>query len=371
MYARLIQAEIDPPKHGPIFMASSGCLSSSEFADRVRATDPLAKDGFYVIVRDWLAEMTMMMHRTGKLRNKKQMPEARSFEEMLNYAMFAGDFMNSLTPAIKDVATRGIKVCANVGASDTKLLAQLADKTCKEAGQPLKVAWIEGNDVTGTVESMLNKGEGFNSHAQHTLLAQGRHINMGLPACAIDYKGEGAMYKEKNTDGCLTVASVTSQLLYEIQGPLYYNCDVTADLETSKSSRWEIGQDRVKASGVTGLPPPPTTRVGITGFAGRTAHPRSTPETKTSPRSTSSSLCSPATANCLARAIRAASSASEGFKNGKKIINIPLAPSFRKYPRQQPSYETAWPVPLEHFSPTTRLPLASLPSVARAINAQT
>lgn len=141
-----------------------------EFADRVRATAPLAKDGFYVIVRDWLAEMTMMMHRTGKLRNKKQMPEARSFEEMLNYAMFAGNFINSLTPAIKDVATRGIKVCANVGASDTKLLAQLADKTCKEAGQPLKVAWIEGNDVTGTVESMLNKGEGFNSHAQHMYL---------------------------------------------------------------------------------------------------------------------------------------------------------------------------------------------------------
>ena len=68
------------------------------------------------------------------------------------------------------------------------------------------------------------------------------------------------MYKEKNTGGQMTVSSVTSQLLYEIQGPLYYNCDVTADLSGIVIE--QVGEDLVKVSGVKGLPPPPTTKVG-------------------------------------------------------------------------------------------------------------
>src|SRR5262245_54172103 len=74
------------------------------------------------------------------------------------------------------------------------------------------------------------------------------------------------MYKEKNTGGEMTVASCTSQLLYEIQGPQYYNCDVTAQIENIKME--QVGEDQVKISGVRGLPPPPTTKVGLTGFAG-------------------------------------------------------------------------------------------------------
>jgi hypothetical protein len=53
---------------------------------------------------------------------------------------------------------------------------------------------------------------------------------------------------------------VTSQLLYEIQGPLYYNCDVTANIEDIKME--QIGEDQVKITGTKGLPPPPTTKVG-------------------------------------------------------------------------------------------------------------
>ena len=66
--------------------------ASGGFSDRVRAIASLAKDDVDVIVGDWLSEMTMTMHGTGKLRNKEQMLEARSFEEKLNYAMFAENF---------------------------------------------------------------------------------------------------------------------------------------------------------------------------------------------------------------------------------------------------------------------------------------
>ena len=66
--------------------------------------------------------------------------------------------------------------------------------------------------------------------------------------------------------GCVTVGTCTSQLLYEIQGPLYYNCDVTADITDVKME--QIGEDVVRVTGVKGLPPPPTTKVGITAPAG-------------------------------------------------------------------------------------------------------
>lgn len=64
----------------------------------------------------------------------------------------------------------------------------------------------------------------------------------------------------------MTIASCASQLLYEIQGPLYYNCDVTADLSGIKME--QVGEDIVRVTGVQGLPPPPTTKVGIIAPAG-------------------------------------------------------------------------------------------------------
>jgi hypothetical protein len=92
------------------------------------------------------------------------------------------------------------------------------------------------------------------------LFKAGKHLNVGFPIAHIDGKGECLLTKEKDTGGCITVGSVTSQLLYEIQGPLYYNCDVTANLEGIVME--QVGEDSVKISGVKGLPPPPTTKVG-------------------------------------------------------------------------------------------------------------
>jgi len=44
----------------------------------------------------------------------------------------------------------------------------------------------------------------------------------------------------------------------------------------------------------------------------------------------------------------------------KSVITMPLAPEFRTYDRQQPSYETSNPVDLASFGPTVRLPLGSI-----------
>lgn len=58
----------------------------------------------------------------------------------------------------------------------------------------------------------------------------------------------------------VTVDSVSSQLLYEIQGPLYYGSDVVAQLEGVQME--QIGEDEVRITGIKGLPAPETTKVG-------------------------------------------------------------------------------------------------------------
>lgn len=63
---------------------------------------------------------------------------------------------------------------------------------------------------------------------------------------------------EKDKHGLVNTATVASQLLYEIQGPLYYNSDVTASIENMVIK--EIGKNQVHVTGVRGLPPPSTTK---------------------------------------------------------------------------------------------------------------
>lgn len=82
--------------------------------------------------------------------------------------------------------------------------------------------------------------------------------DMGYPIAAIDHKGEAVLTMEKGKHGLCTVDTIASQLLYEIQGPLYFNSDVTANIEDIRLE--QVGKNAVKVSGVKGLPPPLTTK---------------------------------------------------------------------------------------------------------------
>jgi hypothetical protein len=64
----------------------------------------------------------------------------------------------------------------------------------------------------------------------------------------------------------ISVGTVASQLLYEIQGPQYYGSDVVAVLEGIQMT--QEGKDRVRVSGIKGNPPPTTTKVGMTAKGG-------------------------------------------------------------------------------------------------------
>ncbi|KAL4812518.1 hypothetical protein BDW67DRAFT_178657 [Aspergillus spinulosporus] len=330
--------------------------ASGGFSDRVQAISQLAQHGECdIIVGDWLSEMTMTVHGVGKVRNKAEAAAAKSLslEERVKTAMFAENFIDCFKPAIPHLYKNKVKLAVNAGASDTEILAELVKKMCEDAGCPMKVAWVEGDDVTDIVHDLVAKGEQFESlvhgkkleewgfepvcaqaymgglgiaealkqgadivicgrvadaspaigaaawwhnwapdqfdelagalvaghliecasyvcggyySAFKDILKAGKHLNVGFPIAHIDHRGETLLTKEANTGGVITVGSVTSQLVYEIQGPLYYNSDVTAQLEGIRME--QVGEDQVRVTGVKGLPPPPTAKVGITAPAG-------------------------------------------------------------------------------------------------------
>jgi hypothetical protein len=90
--------------------------------------------------------------------------------------------------------------------------------------------------------------------------------NLGFPIAEIHYDGTCIIEKEPGTGGEVSVGTVASQLLYEIQGPQYYGSDVVAVLDDVKMV--QDGKDRVIVSGIKGNPPPTTTKVGITAKGG-------------------------------------------------------------------------------------------------------
>ncbi|KAK6996976.1 hypothetical protein R3P38DRAFT_3221513 [Favolaschia claudopus] len=94
----------------------------------------------------------------------------------------------------------------------------------------------------------------------------GRWLDLGFPIAEIGASGEVVITKEKGHGGMVTVETCTSQLLYEIQGPWYFNSDVTAILNDVRFT--QIGTNRVSVTGIACAPPPPTTKVGITAHGG-------------------------------------------------------------------------------------------------------
>jgi hypothetical protein len=107
---------------------------------------------------------------------------------------------------------------------------------------------------------------GYYTGFKKELLQSNNCTNLGFPIGEIESNGEFVITKEKTAGGIVNVQTVTAQLLYEIQGPLYYNSDVTARLDGIQVV--DDGPDRVRVTGVAGLPPPPTTKIGITARGG-------------------------------------------------------------------------------------------------------
>ena len=88
----------------------------------------------------------------------------------------------------------------------------------------------------------------------------------GFPIAEIHQDGSFVVTKHPGTGGVVSTGTVTAQLLYEIQGLEYANPDVVVAFDTIQVE--DQGHDRVRVSGVRGLPAPEATKVAVNYLGG-------------------------------------------------------------------------------------------------------
>ncbi len=90
---------------------------------------------------------------------------------------------------------------------------------------------------------------------------------LGFPFADVDADGHATLGKVDGTGGCLTRATATEQLLYEVTDPhAYLTPDVTADF--SAITLVETGRDRVAVRGARGRPRTDRLKVSVGYLAG-------------------------------------------------------------------------------------------------------
>jgi hypothetical protein len=86
-------------------------------------------------------------------------------------------------------------------------------------------------------------------------------LDLGLPIAEIQYNGDAVITKAEALNGIVTADTVRGQFVYELQGDIYLNSDVKADISDVQIT--DLGNNRVHVSGTRGHPPPPTTKLAI------------------------------------------------------------------------------------------------------------
>ena len=89
---------------------------------------------------------------------------------------------------------------------------------------------------------------------------------VGFPWAEIAADGSSVIGKHDGTGGQVSVGTVTSQLLYEIDSPAYLGPDVTARFDTLELE--QLDGDRVQVRGVRGEAPPETLKVAMNELGG-------------------------------------------------------------------------------------------------------
>ena len=72
-------------------------------------------------------------------------------------------FLESIEPALQYIGEKRIKIAVNAGGSSPAALHKALVKMIESHSLDLKVAWIEGDEVTEAVEKAIQAGNGFRS----------------------------------------------------------------------------------------------------------------------------------------------------------------------------------------------------------------
>ncbi|MFG2128840.1 acyclic terpene utilization AtuA family protein [Streptomyces sp. NPDC048751] len=287
--------------------------ASGFYGDRFDAMREMLTGGdLDVLTGDYLAELTMLILGRDRLKDPS--------------AGYARTFLQQMEECLGLAHERGVRVVTNAGGLNPSGLADAVRQLADRLGIPVRVAHVEGDDLTAAHPGSLTAhaylgGFGIAAalRADADLVVTGRvtdaalvtgpavahfgwtakdhdrlagavvagHVlecgaqttggnyaffrdgdvrRPGFPLAELHEDGSCVITKHPGTGGFVDVGTVTAQLLYETQGARYAGPDVTARLDTVRLT--QDGPDRVRIDGVRGEAPPPTLKVGRTRVGG-------------------------------------------------------------------------------------------------------
>ncbi|MFB8777040.1 acyclic terpene utilization AtuA family protein [Streptomyces broussonetiae] len=289
--------------------------ASGFYGDRFDALHEMLTGGeLDVLTGDYLAELTMLILGRDRLKDPS--------------AGYARTFLRQLEECLGLAHQRGVKIVANAGGLNPAGLADAVRRLADRLGIPVRVAHVEGDDLTASYPGSLTAhaylgGFGITAclDAGADVVVTGRvtdaalvtgpaaahfgwapteydrlagavvagHVlecgtqatggnyaffqdvkhglaHPGFPLAEIHADGSCVITKHPGTGGLVDVGTVTAQLLYETGGARYPGPDATARLDTVRLT--QEGPDRVRIEGVRGEAPPPTLKVGRTRLGG-------------------------------------------------------------------------------------------------------
>ncbi|MCX5333291.1 MULTISPECIES: acyclic terpene utilization AtuA family protein [unclassified Streptomyces] len=287
--------------------------ASGFYGDRFDALREMLTGGeLDVLTGDYLAELTMLI--LGRDRQKDP------------GAGYARTFLRQLEESLGLAHERGVKLVTNAGGLNPAGLADRVRELADRLGIPVRVAHVEGDDltaqhpgslaahaylggfgiaacllegadivitgrvtdaalVTGPAAAHFGWGPGEYDRLAGAVVAghvlecgpqatggnysffrEGDVRRPGFPLAELHEDGTAVITKHPGTGGFVDVGTVTAQLLYETGGARYAGPDVTARLDTVRLT--QDGPDRVRIDGVHGEPPPPTLKVGLNRLGG-------------------------------------------------------------------------------------------------------
>tara|TARA_A100001015_G_scaffold48949_1_gene54083 strand:- start:340 stop:1302 length:963 start_codon:yes stop_codon:yes gene_type:complete len=176
-----------------------GCASGF-WGDTSTAAKQLVDDNnIDYLVFDFLAEVTMSILAGSKLKNPN-----------LGYAT---DFVTQLSPLLKDLQTKSIKVISNAGGINPEACRSMLVEEAKKVGVDLKIAIVFGDDLINSIDELKRldlKEIDTNKPLPENILSINAYL--GAPAIAAALK-EGADIVI--TGRCVDSAMVLGPLMHE------------------------------------------------------------------------------------------------------------------------------------------------------------
>lgn len=202
--------------------------------------------------------------RTGKL------PHLDGDNEMISLAEDTDNFLDD--PDKKIVAANAYLGCRAIRrgldeGADIIICGRVADASPAMGAAAWWHGWkddnfdaLAGSLVVGHLIECSTYGTGAN-FAGFDEYETRKLLNLACPIAEMAADGEAVITKHESLNGYVTEEVVKCQLLYELQGNIYLNSDVKADI-TNVAVK-QTGPNRVHVSGVRGHPPPPTTKLAV------------------------------------------------------------------------------------------------------------